>query len=56
MGLMLNISFRPTKEALRRALSTRHMVRNKSLLLPGEKKPLLICVSQLGIRTLASVH
>lgn len=34
---------RLTKEALRRARSMRHMVRNMSLLLPGEEA-LLICV------------
>ena len=35
---MLN-TFRPTREASRRAHSTRHMVRSMSPLLPGEKKP-----------------
>lgn len=34
---------RPTKEALRRPHSMRHMVRNMSLLLPGEEA-ILICV------------
>ena len=46
---------RPMKEALRRALSTRHMVRNMSLLLPGERSH-THPRAQLGIRTLASVH
>lgn len=36
-------SARPTKEALRRAHPTRHMVRNMSLSLPGEEA-ILICV------------
>lgn len=47
--------FRPTKEALRRAHSARHMVRNVSLLLPGERSHTHLR-AQLGIRTLASVR
>ena len=36
-------SIRPTKEALRRPHCMRHMVRNMSLLLPGEEA-ILICM------------
>ena len=35
---------RPTKEGLRKALSTRHTVRNRPLSLPGEEEPILIRV------------
>lgn len=38
-----SISYRPTKEALRKAHSTRRMVRSMLLLLPGEEA-ILICV------------